>query len=61
MEECRLTGSVRADEPDDSPSWDPQGAVLERPLASVLFAESTRFDDAAHATPSAKELRNAVR
>ena len=61
VEEGRLTRSVRADEPDDSARGDRQRAVLKRPLPAVLLAEAIRFDDAAHATPSAKALRNAVR
>ena len=61
MQQRRLARTVRPDEPDDLALGDAQGAVAQRPAPPVPLAETARLDDGAHATPSAKQLRNAVR
>ena len=61
MEQRGLAGTVRSDEADDLAVWDDQGAVVQGPTPPVLLAERNGLEHGGHATPSAKQLRNAVR
>ena len=57
-----LARAVGADEPGDVAFGDRQRAVAQRPGPPVLPAQPAGIDDGAHhATPSAKQARNAVR
>ena len=56
-----LARAVGADEPDDVAFGDGQRAVAQRPGPPVPLAQPAGLDDGAHATPSAKQVRNAVR
>ena len=59
--ERRLARSVRADKADDSSFRNGKSAFVECPVAPELLAKSVRLDHRAHATPSAKRFRTAVR
>jgi hypothetical protein len=56
-----LARAVGADEPGDVAFGDGQRAVAQRPGPPVLLAQPAGRDDGTHATPSAKQSRNAVR
>ena len=61
MQQGGLPCTVRSDQPDDLPFGDGQSAVGEGPAPSVPLAEAGSLQYGGHATPSAKQLRNAVR
>jgi hypothetical protein len=56
-----LARAVGADEPGDVGLGDGQRAVAQRPGSQVGLAQPAGLDDGAHAAPSAKQSRKAVR
>jgi hypothetical protein len=56
-----LARSVGADESGDAALGDGQRAVAQRPGPPVPLAKLAGLDDGVHATPSAKQVRKAVR
>ena len=61
MEQRRLAGPVRADEPDDLPGGDRERAVAERPAPAVLLAEPVGLKNGGHATSRSAEDRKVSR
>jgi hypothetical protein len=61
MQQGGLARAVWPDEPDNPSFWNRYGAVAQRPATAVLLSEATGLYHDAHAAPSAKQLRNAVR
>ncbi len=61
VEEGALAGAVGADQADDAAGGDFEGAVGERPLASVLLAQSPGLQDGVHAVSRLIEERNVDR
>ena len=56
-----LARAVGADEPGDMAFGDGERAVAQRPGPAVLLTQPAGLDDGAHAAPSEKQVRNAVR
>ena len=61
LQEGGLPGAVGPDKTDDSPFGNGEGAVPQRPAASIPLAQSLGLQDGGHATPSANALRKVVR
>ena len=61
LQERGLAGAVRPDQPDHPAGRDREGAVGQRPAPPVALAQTACLDDGAHAAPSAKQPRTAVR
>jgi len=60
VQQCRLPGTVGADQPDDPPCGDVQRAVRQRPVAPVALAQPLGAYDGGHATSSRAAVRNVV-
>src|SRR4029453_11452393 len=60
VEQGGLAGAVGADQPDDPPGRDVQGAVGQRPAPPVPFAQSLGLDDGGHALSSSAAVRKLV-
>src|SRR5262245_56495318 len=59
MEQGGLACAVGADEPDDAPPRDGEGAVLQRPAAAIALADIVGGKSVvSHATSSSADVRN---